>query len=40
MATHPVVFPQMANRLPPEEAAKLCFEFARELERIEQLLAA
>jgi hypothetical protein len=37
---HAVVFPQMANWLPSDEAAQLCFEFARELERIEQLLAA
>lgn len=37
---HKVVFPQMANWLPPEEAAQLCFAFATELERIEQLLAA
>lgn len=37
---HEVVFPQMANWLPEEEAEQLCFEFARELERIEALLAA
>jgi hypothetical protein len=37
---HQVVFPQMANWLPDEEAKQLCFEFAKELERIEQLLAA
>jgi predicted protein tyrosine phosphatase len=37
---HQVVFPQMARWLPDEEAAQLCFEFARELERIEALLAA
>lgn len=37
---HQVVFPQMANWLPREEADQLCFEFAKELERIEQLLAA
>ena len=37
---HQVVFPQMANWLPEDEAEQLCFEFARELERIEQLLAA
>ena len=37
---HQVVFPQMANWLPAEEAAQLRFEFARELERIETLLAA
>ena len=37
---HKVVFPQMANWLPDDEAAQLCFEFAAELERIEALLAA
>ena len=37
---HQVVFPQMARWLPKDEAAQLCFEFARELERIEALLAA
>lgn len=37
---HRVVFPQMANWLPPEEAAQLCFEFSAELDRIEALLAA
>jgi hypothetical protein len=37
---HQVVFPQMANWLPPEEAAQLCFQFASELQRIERLLAA
>jgi hypothetical protein len=37
---HQVVFPQMANWLPDEEAEQLCFQFARELERIERLLAA
>lgn len=37
---HEVVFPQMANWLPDDEAEQLCFEFARELERIEHLLAA
>jgi hypothetical protein len=36
---HQVVFPQMANWL-PDTAKQLCFEFAKELERIEQLLAA
>lgn len=35
-----VVFPQMARWLPDDEAAQLCFEFAREIERIEHLLAA
>lgn len=34
-----VVFPQMARWLPDDEAAQLCFEFAREVERIERLLA-
>ena len=37
---HEVVFPQMANWLPHDEAEQLCFEFAKELERIEALLAA
>ena len=37
---HEIVFPQMANWLPEDEAAQLCFEFAMELERIERLLAA
>lgn len=37
---HQVVFPQMASWLPDDEANQLCFEFARELERIETLLAA
>ncbi|MFN3388412.1 MAG: hypothetical protein ACK40O_05730 [Allosphingosinicella sp.] len=37
---HQVVFPQMANWLPEDEAAQLCFEFSAELERIEALLAA
>ncbi|WP_310467945.1 hypothetical protein [Sphingomonas sp.] len=37
---HQVVFPQMANWLPDDEAEQLRFEFARELERIEALLAA
>ena len=37
---HQVVFPQMANWLPGDEADQLCFEFAKELERIERLLAA
>jgi hypothetical protein len=35
-----VVFPQMSRWLPEEEAAQLCFEFSREIERIEQLMAA
>jgi hypothetical protein len=37
---HQVVFPQMANWLPADEAEQLCFEFAKELQRIEHLLAA
>ena len=37
---HQVVFPQMASWLPDDEANQLCFEFAKELERIEHLLAA
>jgi hypothetical protein len=37
---HQVVFPQMATWLPDDEAEQLCFEFAKELQRIEQLLAA
>ena len=37
---HQVVFPQMANWLPQDEAEQLRFEFAKELERIEHLLAA
>ncbi|MBA4748842.1 MAG: hypothetical protein H2056_09025 [Sphingopyxis sp.] len=37
---HKVVFPQMANWLPAEERDQLRFEFAREVERLEQLLAA
>jgi len=37
---HEVVFPQMANWLPDDEAEQLCFEFAEELKRIEALLAA
>ena len=35
-----LVFPQMARWLPDEEAAQYCFDFAREIERIEALLAA
>jgi hypothetical protein len=34
------VFPQMSRWLPDDERDQLCFEFARELERIELLLAA
>lgn len=37
---HKVVFPQMASWLPPEERDQLRFEFAREIERIEMLMAA
>ena len=37
---HKVVFPQMANWLPEQERDQLRFEFAREVERIELLLAA
>ena len=38
---HRVVFPQMARWLgDEEEAAQLCFQFAKELDRIELLLAA
>jgi hypothetical protein len=37
---HKVVFPQMANWLPEGERDQLRFEFAREVERIELLLAA
>lgn len=37
---HQVVFPQMADWLPDDEANQLRFEFAKELERIEALLAA
>jgi hypothetical protein len=29
-----VIFPQMAKWLPSEEAEQLCFEFAREMERL------
>jgi hypothetical protein len=35
-----VVFPQMANWLPPEERDQMRFEFAIEVERIELLMAA
>ena len=37
---HKVVFPQMANWLPAEEAEQLRFDFAREVARIELLMAA
>lgn len=37
---HKVVFPQMANWLPDDEADQLRFEFALEVERIELLMAA
>jgi hypothetical protein len=29
-----ILFPQMAGWLPDEEAGQLCFEFAREIERL------
>ena len=35
-----VVFPQMSRWLPDDERDQLCFEFFRELERIEHLMAA
>ncbi len=35
-----VVFPQMTKWLPDDEREQLCFEFFRELERIELLMAA
>ena len=35
-----VVFPQMTHWLPNDERDQLCFEFFRELERIETLMAA
>lgn len=35
-----VVFPQMTRWLPDDERDQLCFEFFRELERIELLMAA
>lgn len=35
-----VVFPQMTRWLPDDEREQLCFEFFRELERIELLMAA
>ncbi len=35
-----VVFPQMTRWLPDDERDQLCFEFFRELERIETLMAA
>lgn len=31
-----IVFPQMANWLPDDEANQLCFEFAQELQRLNQ----
>jgi hypothetical protein len=37
---HKVVFPQMARWLPDDERDQLCFEFAREVERIALLMAA
>ena len=35
-----IVFPQMTRWLPDDERDQLCFEFFRELERIEMLMAA
>ncbi len=35
-----VIFPQMSRWLPDDERDQLCFEFSRELERIEMLMAA
>jgi hypothetical protein len=35
-----IVFPQMSRWLPDDERDQLCFEFFRELERIEMLMAA
>jgi len=35
-----IVFPQMSRWLPDDERDQLCFEFFRELERIEILMAA
>lgn len=35
-----VVFPNMTKWLPDDERDQLCFEFFRELERIELLMAA
>jgi hypothetical protein len=37
---HKVVFPQMARWLRDDERDQLCFEFAREIERLELLIAA
>lgn len=37
---HQVVFPQMANWLPPDEAEFLRRQFSLELDRIEPMLAA
>ena len=31
-----ILFPQMAGWLPADEADQLCFEFAREVERLQQ----
>ncbi|MGY4399025.1 hypothetical protein ACVWZA_004237 [Sphingomonas sp. UYAg733] len=35
-----LIFPHLVSWLPADEAEQLCFEFARQVERIEQLLAA
>lgn len=37
---HKVVFPQMARWLPEDQRDQLCFAFAREVERLELLIAA
>lgn len=37
---HKVVFPQMANWLPPEERDQLRLDFAQEIKRLELLIAA
>lgn len=34
MSMWEILFPQMAGWLPEEEAQQLCFEFAREIERL------
>lgn len=34
------IFPQMSQWLPDDERDQLCFEFFKELERIEMLMAA
>ena len=37
---HKVVFPQMANLLPPDERDQIRIDFAKEIARIELLMAA